>query len=118
MSHKSFLLLVYCINMIFVFLEWGWKWAMTSHVPSLGRVWCCGYDRSLSVDVQRTSVILSLSASVLLTAVSFCSDAGAAESFAMATKIVTQRCQEEQMDQMSHSMAMSSLIKKRKFKSR
>jgi len=50
--------------------------------------------------------------------VSFCSDAGAAESFAMATKIVTQRCQEEQMDQMSHSMEMSSQIKKRKFKSR
>ncbi|KAK7158319.1 hypothetical protein R3I93_009509 [Phoxinus phoxinus] len=35
----------------------------------------------------------------------------------MATKIVTQRCQEEQMDQMSHSMEMSSQIKKRKFKS-
>ncbi|CAM4696725.1 unnamed protein product [Leuciscus chuanchicus] len=52
-----------------------------------------------------------------VSAVSFCSDAGAAESFAMATKIVTQRCQEEQMDQMSHSMEMSSQIKKRKFKS-
>lgn len=35
----------------------------------------------------------------------------------MATKIVTQRCQEEQMEQMSHSMQMSSQIKKRKFKS-
>ncbi|XP_067303947.1 myomesin-3 isoform X1 [Pseudorasbora parva] len=35
----------------------------------------------------------------------------------MATKIVTQRCQEEQMDQMSRSMEMSSQIKKRKFKS-
>ncbi|XP_026110000.1 myomesin-3-like [Carassius auratus] len=35
----------------------------------------------------------------------------------MANKIVTQRCQEEQMEQMSHSMQMSSQIKKRKFKS-
>ncbi|XP_056618512.1 myomesin-3 isoform X1 [Triplophysa dalaica] len=35
----------------------------------------------------------------------------------MATKIVTFRCQEEQMDQMSHGMEMSSQIKKKKFKS-
>ncbi|KAK2903649.1 hypothetical protein Q8A67_008362 [Cirrhinus molitorella] len=41
----------------------------------------------------------------------------AAEILAMATKIVTQRCQEEQMHQMSHGMQMSSQIKKRKFKS-
>ncbi|RXN27545.1 myomesin-3 [Labeo rohita] len=44
-------------------------------------------------------------------------DTGAFESFAMATKIVTERCQEEQMEQMSHGMQMSSQIKKRKFKS-
>lgn len=35
----------------------------------------------------------------------------------MATKIVTERWQEEQMEQMSHGMQMSSQIKKRKFKS-
>ncbi|XP_065155076.1 myomesin-3 isoform X2 [Paramisgurnus dabryanus] len=35
----------------------------------------------------------------------------------MATKTVVQRCQEEQMDQMSHSMEMSSQIKKKKFTS-
>lgn len=56
--------------------------------------------------------------SVPLTAALFCPHTGAAESFAMATKIVTFRCQEEQMDQMSHGMEMSSQIKKKKFKSR
>ncbi|XP_051576030.1 myomesin-3-like [Myxocyprinus asiaticus] len=35
----------------------------------------------------------------------------------MATKIVAYRCQEEQKDQMSHSMEMSSQIQKKKFKS-
>ncbi|XP_072548583.1 myomesin-3 [Salminus brasiliensis] len=35
----------------------------------------------------------------------------------MATKIVTYRCQEEQEQQLSHSMALSSHIKKKKFKS-
>ncbi|XP_036414255.1 myomesin-3 [Colossoma macropomum] len=35
----------------------------------------------------------------------------------MATKIVTYRCQEEQEEQLSHSMALSSQIKKKKFKS-
>ncbi|KAL0171211.1 hypothetical protein M9458_031522, partial [Cirrhinus mrigala] len=60
-----------------------------------------GLDSSCTVSavVDVMAVILCPSDSCV-----FLLHAGAFESFAMATKIVTERCQEEQMGQMSHGM--------------